>query len=63
MPKKIRATTRSQHEQTQPQVPAPSSVPQPAKRTFKEALLAMPDVGEEALFARGRRPSRKTSVR
>ncbi len=35
----------------------------PRKTTFKAALLAMPDVGEDGLFARPRRPSRKVNLR
>jgi hypothetical protein len=55
MPKKTQVTTRAEHELTQAQVAAASAVPTPAKRSFKEALLAMPNVGDDALFARARR--------
>ena len=35
----------------------------PQKTSFKAALLAMPDVGDDALFARARRASRKVNLR
>lgn len=33
------------------------------RRTFKEALLAMPEAGDDDAFARPRRPSRRVRLR